>query len=251
MNTNNNEEYRFSFFKPTTKEARVNRNLTVILVTVWAVCIFGFHFVLKFIEEQVPEEAYVQYESVWDNVKEGKANVQEKQTFVASVLSVLGKVTLNPADRPALDNAVSATVYSLYPDSLRSDFKTKVGAFEKQRAELTSLKDEAYKQAKIEMIKEVAPVVGLKTHTIKAKLLPLELNTALMEEFTDASKVNVPNIMSKYLIHNRSVLTDTKFLGFPFHYFYTAVFLLILFVGLCWVYCRRIDQVNKQLGIEE
>ena len=57
--------------------------------------------------------------------------------------------------------------------------------------------------------------------------------------------------MGLYLIHNRSVLTDTKFLGFPFHYFYTAVFLLILFVGLCWLYCIRTDMFHKKYGIED
>jgi putative solute:sodium symporter small subunit len=57
--------------------------------------------------------------------------------------------------------------------------------------------------------------------------------------------------MEKHLTHNRSVLTDTKFLGFPFHYFYTAVFLLVLFVGLCLVYCRLMDDLSAKYGMEE
>ncbi|RKX20065.1 MAG: hypothetical protein DRP35_06675 [Candidatus Zixiibacteriota bacterium] len=42
-----------------------------------------------------------------------------------------------------------------------------------------------------------------------------------------------------------------RFLGFPFHYFYTAVFLLVLFVGLCWIFCFQTDRIYKKLGIEE
>lgn len=57
--------------------------------------------------------------------------------------------------------------------------------------------------------------------------------------------------MKLYMTHNQSVLTNAKFLGFPFHYFYTAVFLLILFVFLCWLYCVITDRVNIKLGLEE
>ena len=53
-------------------------------------------------------------------------------------------------------------------------------------------------------------------------------------------------IMDRYLIHNRSVLTDTIFLGFPLHYFYTAVFLLVLFVGLCLGYCLMMERLEKE-----
>ena len=72
-----------------------------------------------------------------------------------------------------------------------------------------------------------------------------------MESFDTESRDVVAEAMGLYLIHNRSVLTDLKFLGFPFHYFYTAVFLLILFVGLCWLYCVRTDLFNKKYGIED
>ena len=64
-------------------------------------------------------------------------------------------------------------------------------------------------------------------------------------------KEKLPQIMNKYLIHNRSVLTDTTFIGFPFHYFYTAVFLLILFVGLCYIYAKKVESLNLQFGIED
>ena len=77
----------------------------------------------------------------------------------------------------------------------------------------------------------------------------------IMSKFYGESEQKLRKIfeeaMGLYLIHNRSVLTDTRFLGFPFHYFYTAVFLLILFVGLTWLYCVRTDMFNKKYGIED
>ena len=68
---------------------------------------------------------------------------------------------------------------------------------------------------------------------------------------TSEEKEKLPQIMDKFLIHNRSVLTDTTFIGFPFHYFYTAVFLLVLFVGLCYLYAKQIERLNNQFGIDD
>ncbi|MFC1670672.1 DUF4212 domain-containing protein, partial [Spirochaetota bacterium] len=54
-----------------------------------------------------------------------------------------------------------------------------------------------------------------------------------------------------YLIHNRNVLTDIKFLGFPFHYFYTSQLLLIMFVLICLVYCIATDRIHRKYGFIE
>ncbi len=62
---------------------------------------------------------------------------------------------------------------------------------------------------------------------------------------------DIPAIMDRFLIHNRSVLTDTIVLGFPFHYFYSALFLLALFVAICLVYCKAIDKVMKKYDLEQ
>jgi putative solute:sodium symporter small subunit len=77
----------------------------------------------------------------------------------------------------------------------------------------------------------------------------LELSAENTGKLTSETINSLPGIMKKYLIHNQSFLTDFKFLGFPFHYFYTAIFLLILFVGLCWLYCVKADSLNAKLGI--
>jgi putative solute:sodium symporter small subunit len=84
---------------------------------------------------------------------------------------------------------------------------------------------------------------------VRTKILPVELMSADIENLTSKTKENLPGIMTKFLVHNQSFLTDFKFLGFPFHYFYTAIFLLILFVGLCWLYCVRTDNMNAKMDI--
>lgn len=40
-------DYRISFFKPTTPQARTNRNMVVWLVLIWFIAIFGFQTMLR------------------------------------------------------------------------------------------------------------------------------------------------------------------------------------------------------------
>jgi hypothetical protein len=75
------DNYDISFFKPTTPLAKFNRNITISLVTVWAVAIFGFHFVLRIIEKPTPEPAYTEFEKVWDKVNSGNASLEEEKVF--------------------------------------------------------------------------------------------------------------------------------------------------------------------------
>ena len=94
-------------------------------------------------------------------------------------------------------------------------------------------------------------IYDLHSNDVRAKIAPLEVHSGMMESFNDENRAVLEDLMGLYLVHNRSVLTDTKFLVFPFHYFYTAVFLLILFVGICWLYCVRTDMYNRRYGIED
>jgi len=126
-----------------------------------------------------------------------------------------------------------------------------VAEFEKISASITDIGNEDYLKAKTELSAIVSPVINLSANDVRAKLIPLELSVAQMTEFNAENKEAYPATMKKYLVHNQSFLTDAKFLGFPFHYFYTAVFLLILFVFLCWLYCIRIDKFNKLYNIED
>jgi putative solute:sodium symporter small subunit len=244
-------DYNISFFKPTTELARINRNLAIKLLLIWAVSVFGFHFLLRIIEEPTPEPAYIAYEEVWPAIQSGEASLEEKRVFLNSSLSVLGKLLISPTDQARLDAVVSRLFFEMLPEEMRPGFIQKLRQFEASRAALTNLQDAEYNTLKDEIRVVAAEILVVEEYSLQAELIPFELLSSEMKPFEPALTQDVPGIMAKYLIHNQSFLTDWKFLGFPFHYFYTAVFLLVLFIGLCWYYCFRTDRVHKRLGIVE
>jgi putative solute:sodium symporter small subunit len=244
-------DYHISFFKPTTDSARRNRNMVVQLVLIWAVAIFGFQILLKILEKPVPEPAYTLYKTAWAKMENGTATQADYQAMGQAALSVLGKVAIDPSHRSALDNALSWLAYQLADEEQRPELQSTVSEFEDLAAKITDIGDEAYVAKKNELIPLLATVFDLNLLDVRSKIAPLEVKASLMESFPDEQRNMFTESMDLYLIHNRSVLTDLKFLGFPFHYFYTAVFLLVLFVGLCWLYCVRTDMFNKKYGIED
>lgn len=242
-------QYHISFFKPTTESARHNRNMVVQLVLIWAVAIFGFQVLLKILEKPVPEPAYTLFQSSWEAIEAGSASAGDYQGAGQAILSVMGKVAINPDDLLVLENALSSFAYALsdQKEALKSD----LAEFEALASNVTDIRDETYLAKKNELVPVLASLFALHEQDVRSKIAPLGLKSGLMESFEDPDRAQLTGIMGLYLIHNRSALTDAKFLGFPFHYFYTAVFLLILFVGLCWLYCVRTDMYNKKYGIED
>jgi putative solute:sodium symporter small subunit len=246
---NSNDEYHISFFKPTTPQAVANRNMVVWFVLIWFTAIFGFQILLKILEKPTPEPSYIIFENVCESVKSGNAAETELQEFGQATLSVLGKVMIAPDERATLDNAISWTVSQLTADSERAGLAEKIRDFESIKASITDISDPDYIAAKVDLSSELSSKLGLSAKDVRSKILPLELSADLTGNLTEETKNSLPGIMKKYLVHNQSVLTDFKFLGFPFHYFYTAIFLLILFVGICWLYCVKTDNLNKRLNI--
>lgn len=244
------DEYHISFFKPTTEHARANRNMVVWLVIIWVIAIFGFHILLRVIEEPRPEPVYNEYVKVWDAVQQGDASTAELQVFAKSMVSVLGKLFIQPDEKAALNNALSWSVYQLADSTQKTSLKQAVASFQDAGAQATSVDDELYTVKKMELENMLRPVVGFDESDIRASLIVFELRAGQMNDFSKTSMDVIPGIMSKYLIHNQSVLTDIVFLGFPFHYFYTAVFLLILFIVLCIIYCKRTEKINLQYNME-
>lgn len=244
-------DYHISFFKPTTDGARRNRNIVVQFVLIWAVAIFGFQFLLKILEKPIPEPAYIVFETYWQDIKAGKLEAANLQHVSQSALSVLGKVSIDPKHRQALDNAVSWMAYHLADSLQKMDLIITVQEFEEMAAGTDNISDNAYVAKKNKLTPLIGELLDIASNDVRWKIAALEVKSSLMESFDADSRKIFEEAMELYLIHNRSVLTDTKFLGFPFHYFYTAVFLLILFVGLCWLYCIRIDIFNRQYGIED
>ena len=244
-------DYHISFFKPTTDSARRNRNMIVQFFLIWAVAIFGFQILLKILEKPTPEPAYIVYETYWDDIQAGNMEVINLQSVGQSALSVLGKVAIDPVHRQALDNAVSWMAFNIADSIQKQKLIVAVKEFEDIAAVTEIITDETYVAKKNQLIPVLLEIFNLHPLDVRGKISALEVKSSLMGSFNADSRKMFEEAMELYLIHNRSVLTDTKFLGFPFHYFYTAVFLLILFVGLCLLYCIRTDLFNKKYGIED
>lgn len=244
-------DYHISFFKPTTDSARRNRNMVVQFVLIWAIAIFGFQILLRILEKPTPEPAYITYETYWDDIQAGNKEIINLQSVGQSALSVLGKIAIDPEHRKVLDNAVSWMAYNIADSVQKQKLIIAVKEFEDIAAVTENITDETYVAKKNQLIPVLVEIFNLHPLDVRGKIAALEVKSSLMESFNANSRKIFEEAMGLYLIHNRSVLTDTKFLGFPFHYFYTAVFLLILFVGLCWLYCIRTDMFNKKYGIED
>ncbi len=244
-------QYHFSFFKPSTESARHNRNMVLQLILIWVVAIFGFQIILKLIEKPTPEAAYLLYEQSWPAIEARNPDITDLQNSAQAALSVLGKVHIQEAHRSALDNAVSWFAWQIADSSQQLELRAALGDFEEAAASIEVVTDQDYVDKKEILIPILVNLYGLAPTDVRGKIAPLEVHSDLLESFDDENRKVFMEAMDLYLVHNQSVLTDTKFLGFPFHYFYTAVFLLILFVGLCWLYCIRTDMFNKQYGIED
>jgi putative solute:sodium symporter small subunit len=247
--SDSNNGYHISFFKPTTPQALANRNLTLWLLLIWFVAVFGFHFLMRGIEKPTKEAALISFENAWANVESGNAGPNDYQEIGKSTLLVLGKAAVSDDDRVMLSNAFSNSVYMLIEDSLKADFVAKVQEFETLKEGIKNIANVAYVEAKQEISGELSPVLNLSFMDVRSTLLPLMLESDNIEALSEETKSLLHATMSKYTIHYQSFLTDTTFLGFPFHYFYSAVFLLILFVGLCWLYCVRTDKLNAKFNI--
>lgn len=242
-------DYHISFFKPTTESARHNRNMVVQLVLIWAVAIFGFQILLKILEKPVPEPAFKLFETSWQSIEAGSPSRADYQGAGQAILSVLGKIAIQADDQALLEKNLSSLAFHL--SGQRDELKAALADFEARAAIITDISDEVYVAKKNALIPVLAELFALDELDARSKIAPLVVKSELMESFEDSGRDQIMGTMGLYLIHNRSKLTDTKFLGFPFHYFYTAVFLLILFVGLCWLYCVRTDMFNRKYGIED
>ena len=244
------EEYRISFFKPTTLQALKNRNLILKLFIIWAVAIFGFQVLLRILEEPTPEEALITFNTAWENIESGAATVNDYQKAGQSMIQVMGKSTINLDDYAALRDVTGWVLAQVYPDSELDELEQNVQHLNALREQITSLRDKDYLAAKDLIISKAAPALDIGENTLLAQLLAIGLDDNLKQVSTE-HKNRTPEIMELYLVHNRSVLTDFVFLGFPFHYFYTSIFLLVFFVGLCWYYCYRTDKLHAKLNFME
>ncbi|MDX9904710.1 MAG: DUF4212 domain-containing protein [Bacteroidales bacterium] len=252
------DQYNFSIFSPRNKHGRKNRNVIFTMLAIWAVAVFGFQFLLRAIEKPTPEKALTVFESEWPSVMGGNDQEADYQAILTSLLMVKGKNTVAVADQQLLSEAISTVTFRMVPESLNTQVMEKVAALELMHADIAALKGQEYMDLKFRiqdasagLIGMLEPYTGYGTTSLEAPILAASLRKDYPASLTEASFSPLPEMMKLYLTHNQSVLTDTKFLGFPFHYFYTAVFLLVLFVVLCIVYNRLIEWRLNREGIVE
>jgi len=248
---NQENDYRISFFKPTTARAKVNRNIVLWLISIWALAVFGFHFLLRAIEKPTPEPELVEFREVWGAIETGDASIDELKKFVLSTLHVAGKVFIAPNHRAALDDGITWALWQIATSPQQTALSEALYEFKEAEKNAKLVTDEGYVQAKRKLQSLVVSILEINPDLAVAQILPLELTLDGMDSFNEKNKEIIEEAMPLYTIHNRSVLTDTIFLGFPFHYFYTAVLLLIIFIGICWIYCYKIDKYNKRIELSE
>lgn len=222
--------YDVNFFKPKTEHSRADMKMIVIMVLVWGFAVFGFQFLLCILNQPTPEDSYATFQKVWPNVQNQSASMAQKQVFSKVTLSVLGKnIALKADHKEILQKTLTQSVLTLLPAEQRETF-------------LANLTDASKKQ---EAVAQAAQAIGLRStgfDKLRADLLPMSLVSGGEPQLS----ASIPEIMELYLVHNRSALTDFRFLGFPFHYWYTAQFLLILFVLLCLIYAYVTDRLNAK-----
>lgn len=228
------KKYEVSFFKPLSEHAKANKKLIITLALIWAVGVFGFQFALMIFNEPTPEKSYESFKSVWPSAIEDSVDVTLKQDLSKSILAVLGKnIAVKDNHKKVLKTVLSKTVLSMQADS--------------QKAEFNGLPLET-------QVTVASASIGLQNEgfdKIMVDLLPTSLIKVENQSVSEENQKLLPEIMELYLVHNQSFLTDTTFLGFPFHYWYTGQFLLILFVVLCLIYAKQIDRINSKYDFVE
>ena len=252
------DQYNFSIFSPRNRHGKNNRNVIFTMLAIWAVAVFGFQILLRVIEKPVPEAALGQFEEQWALITSGSEAGADYSALLNSLVMVRGKITLTEADRMLLSDAITASAFRLVPDSVRQTVLDGIAGLKRMHEEISTLKGQEYldlkaliRDAGLAVTATLEPFTGYGTGSLEAPILVASLKEEWPASFTGTEFSRLPDVMKLYLTHNRSVLTDTTFLGFPFHYFYTAVFLLILFVVLCIVYNKLIEwRLNKE-GIVE
>jgi hypothetical protein len=55
--------------------------MVVWLVVIWFFAIFGFQILLKVVEKPTPEQSYLTFENVWENVKSDSPGDKELKEF--------------------------------------------------------------------------------------------------------------------------------------------------------------------------
>ncbi len=229
------EKYNVNFFKPLSDHAKANKKLIIILAVIWAVGVFGFQILLMLLNEPTPEKSYEVFQNSMPAMMENEDSTNTgKAELARTFLHVLGKnIAVKENHKTVLKTALSKIVFSMAADSINAVFKSDVS-------------DES-----VILAKQMIGLGDSGFDKIMADLIPSSLVKVEDGVISEECKKAIPEIMQLYLVHNQNALTDFNFLGFPFHYWYTAQFLLIMFVILCLVYAMVNDKSNEKYDFVE
>jgi uncharacterized membrane protein len=252
------EEYNFSIFRPGNLHGRKNRNVIMTMLLIWAVSVFGFQFLLKAIEKPTPEKTLVTFMELWPSVRSGSVTPDSYNPFLTTLVLARGKNTLKSDEQKIISDAITCFTYRIIPDSAGRALGGIVATISDLRSSLASLKGEQFLEVKkrisghySDIIDATIKYTGFARGSLESSIFVYSLQTSFPSSMSDASFDRLENIMKLYMTHNQSFLTDSRILGFPFHYFYTAVLLLVLFVILCIVYNILVEwRLNKEGVVE-
>lgn len=252
------DQYNFSIFKPRNRHGRKNRNVILTMLLIWAVAVFGFQFLLRGIQNPTPEKTLSEFESVWPKAIANDLTTSEYRSLLNTLIMVKGKNTVKPEDKELLSDAISCAFFNLIPDTLKGVLLADVSEIMSLKAKLSVSSGDEYLElantikTKYKHITDnCEPYTGFSDGSLEAPIFAASLNDTYPESLNDAAFDVLPEMMGFYLTHNQSFLTDARFLGFPFHYFYTAVLLLVLFIALCIVYNVLVEWRLRQGGVTE
>jgi uncharacterized membrane protein len=252
------DQFNFSIFKPRNLHGKKNRNVIFSMLVIWAVAVFGFQFLLRIIEKPTPEKSLTVFESVWPGASEDNLDGPGYSSLLRSLVLVRGKSTLKPADQEILNGAITHFLFRIVPDDARTEILSLVDEAAGLTGKIQKASDEEFINIRNQigdkykrMAELTMPYTGFSPASLEATILVRSIRANYPISLKENSLEKLPSVMKLYLTHNQSVLTDTRFLGFPFHYFYTAFFLLVLFICLCIVYNILIEwRLNKEGVVE-
>lgn len=252
------DQYNFSLFKPRNFHGKKNRNVILTLLVIWVTAVFGFQLLLRIIEKPVPEKALTDFRAVWPDHKAFKPGDEEYRILLQSLVQVRGKNTVKPEAQKVISAGISTVVFTMVPDSTGSLIKTGIRQMVELKGRLAVLRGQEYLDTKSGLLTVknnlsalTSEYTGFREGSLESSILLNSISEDHPESLSDEMFSGLPGIMELYLLHNQSFLTDATFLGFPFHYFYTAVFLLILFIILCIVYNILVERRLRTEGIVE
>lgn len=249
--------YNFNLFKPRNRYGRRISNIIISMLIIWAVAVFGFQILLKIYQKPTPETTYVKFMNAWQNVQNATFSEQDVKDVTLSLVLISGKSNVKEENKKIIRTVISYYTYSVLSDSFRNLVIQHVSSLLDSRKKLEKAKGAEYLQLQQQLAdskKEIMNIVGSKLGISSGSIEEILLPYCLISEFKPLTLEEVkqlPQVVRLYTTHNQSFLTNTRFLGFPFHYFYTAIFLLVLFVSLCWIYCIRVERLQIKFGIIE